>query len=249
MVASRQGASSWHHRLNTVVTAMVFIVVGFLFFGRNLGIIDPYWFDILVSWQMLLVVVGLTNLVKRNYWGGLTVMAVGVFFLLRENACCDYISFNIFWPFILILIGLSILFKRKPVHFYGGTGQARNREYAQETYASENGFVVSDSTFGSVQQIVLDPVFKGGRLKCTFGSSILDLRRTKLEEAETYIDVECTFGGIAIYLPGEWNVQTQVQTIIGECDDKRFNQAIRIDTGHTLVIRGKVTFGGIELKS
>ena len=63
------GGHSGHNRLNTVATAAVFIIVGLLFLGRNFGIIDSYLFHILVSWQMLLVVVGIVNLIKRHFFG------------------------------------------------------------------------------------------------------------------------------------------------------------------------------------
>ena len=86
-------------------------------------------------------------------------------------------------------------------------------------------------------------------MKCTFGGTILDLRRTKLDKPETFIEVDCTFGGIEIYAPSDWNVQTQIQAIIGGCDDKRYNSVAPVDQEHVLIIQGKVSFGGIELKN
>ena len=75
---------SQHSRLNTVTTAAVFIIVGLLFLGRNFGIIDSDLFGILVSWQMLLIVVGVVNLIKRHFFGGVITIAVGAYFLLPE---------------------------------------------------------------------------------------------------------------------------------------------------------------------
>lgn len=93
MKANQHGFQSWHGKLNTFVTALVFIVVGLMFIGRNQGIVDPYWFCVIVSWYS--------------------------------------------WD------------KR---------GRGENQEGA---YTSADGFVMSDNTFGSVQQIV---AFKGARL-------------------------------------------------------------------------------------
>lgn len=64
-----RGGCPSHSKLNTVVTAAVFIIVGLLFLGRNFGVIDSDLFDILVSWQMLLIVVGVVNLIKRHFSG------------------------------------------------------------------------------------------------------------------------------------------------------------------------------------
>ena len=73
-----RGGYPSHSRLNTVTTAAVFIIVGLLFLGRNFGIIDSDLFGILVSWQMLLIVVGVAldtmkqleaSLLMRSYEG------------------------------------------------------------------------------------------------------------------------------------------------------------------------------------
>lgn len=247
MKANQQGIHSWHHKLSTFVTALVFIVVGLMFIGRNLGIIDSYWFGIIISWQMLLIVIGLVQFIKRHFWGGCILVAVGAYFLLPEISAIDTDWMATFWPVIFILIGISILFKRKPHHSHRRWGE--RTDYTQTSYTSEDGFIVSDNTFGSIQQIVLDPVFNGASMKCTFGGTILDLRRTKLDKPETFIEVDCTFGGIEIYVPSDWNVQTQVQAIIGGCDDKRYNSVAPVDQEHVLIIQGKVNFGGIELKN
>lgn len=237
-----------HSKLVSFVTAAVFIIVGLLFLGRNFGIIDYDLFDILVSWQMLLIVVGVVNLIKQHFFGGMITIAIGVYFLLPEITGITGEWVRMSWPVLLILVGIMILFKpkrhRSNNHWDGG-----RPEYAKEVYSSEDGFVVSDNTFGSVQQIVLDPVFRGARIKNTFGGTVLDLRRSKLEAPQTFIDIDCTFGGVEIYLPSDWNLQTQIDAFIGGCDDKRYNTSVEIDKEHTLIVRGKVSFGGIEFKS
>ena len=243
------GGYPHHSKLNTFATAAVFIIVGLLFLGRNFGVIDPSLFHILVSWQMLLIVVGVVNLIKRHLVGGCITIAVGTYFLLPEITGIEQEWLGMFWPVFLILIGILILFRPKHNRFKHQRWEDRRVEYAKETYHSEDGFVVSDNTFGSVQQIVLDPVFRGAQIKNVFGGTVLDLRRTKLDAPQTFIDVDCTFGGVEIYLPSDWNLQTQIDAFIGGSDDKRYNTSIEIDKEHALVVRGKVTFGGIEFKS
>jgi predicted membrane protein len=92
-------------------------------------------------------------------------------------------------------------------------------------------------------------VFRGARLRNAFGGTVLDLRRSKLEAPQTFIDIDCTFGGVEIYLPSDWNLLTQIDAFIGGCDDKRYNSSVEIDKEHILIVRGKVSFGGIEFKS
>ena len=237
-----RGGYPSHSKLNTIVTAAIFIIVGLLFLGRNFGIIDSYLFHILVSWQMLLIVVGVVNLIKRHFFGGVITIAIGAYFLLPEISGIEGEWAGMFWPVLLILVGIMILLKPKR-HRFNSHWDMRRPEYAKEIYSSEDGFVVSDNTFGSVQQIVLDPVFKGAQIKNAFGGTVLDLRRSKLEAPRTFIDIDCTFGGV------DWNLQTQIDAFIGGCDDKRYNSSVEIDKEHILVVRGKVSFGGIEFKS
>lgn len=253
MKTNEQGNYSKHGcshngRLNTLVTAAVFIIVGLLFLGRNLGIVDSHLFHILVSWKMLLIVIGVTNLLRQRFLGGIALIAVGGYFLLPELTDIGKYWSQTFWPIALILIGIAILFKPKRQKFRDEWNLGGNI-LSQKECSSKDGFVASDNIFGSVHQIVLDPVFNGANLKCTFGGTILDLRRTQLEAHQTFIDVECTFGGIEIYVPADWNVQTEIRAILGGSEDKRYNSSLVIDREHLLIIRGAVTFGGVVLKS
>lgn len=98
-----RGGYPSHSRLNTVTTAAVFIIVGLLFLGRNFGIIDSDLFGILVSWQMLLIVVGVVNLIKRHFFGGVITIAVGAYFLLPEISWVEGEWLDMFWPVLFIL--------------------------------------------------------------------------------------------------------------------------------------------------
>ena len=68
-------------RTNGYLIATLFIIVGILFLLRNLGMIDPSLFDLLVSWPMLLVVSGIFTIFHRNPVGGMLLVGVGVYFL------------------------------------------------------------------------------------------------------------------------------------------------------------------------
>lgn len=233
------------HKIKTILVAAVFIIAGVLFLGRNLGWVDPDIFHVLVSWQMLLIVLGVGNLLTRHFVGGLTLVLVGGYFLLPEITDLGYEWVGLYWPVLLILLGVSFLFKKwrfKP-DFHG-----HGANHSTGDYRSEDGFVTSEVTFGSVQQIVLDPVFKGARIKNTFGGTRLDLRRTQLEAGQTYIDVDCTFGGIEIYVPSTWNVLIDMDTTCSGYTDKRYHTQSTPLTEQKLVIRGDITFGGLEIK-
>lgn len=230
---------NWHRKLNIIVVASVFIIVGLLFLGRNLGYVDGYLFHILVSWQMLLIVIGLVQFIKRNFFGGLILVSIGSYFLLPASY-----GLGTYWPVLLIIIGIGMLFKlrNKRSEFF------QRRNFAKNTLSGTNGFVESDVSFGSAKHIVLDPVFKGADLDVSFGSITLDLRRTTLEDEITYIQVDASFSGVEIFTPSDWNVVIEADATMGGVQDKRFVSSV-LDESHKLVIRGDISFSGLEIKS
>ena len=120
-------------------------------------------------------------------------------------------------------------------------------DFTTRQHHSGDGFVRSDNVFGGVKQVVLDEVFKGAEIRNSFGGTVLDLRRTNIEQGETYIDVECNFGGVEIYVPLDWRVDLQANAFLGGCEDKRV-PGVNIDQSRRLVVIGNVSFGGVEIK-
>jgi hypothetical protein len=163
-----------------------------------------------------------------------------------------------YWPVFLIVIGIGILARlRKPHvhrhhfphhHHHHHHGFDRCAGFPEDS-TTEDGFDKSDVTFGGARYIVLDPVFRGGDLDTTFGHIMLDLRRTNLEAEETFIDVDCTFSGIDLFIPSSWNIVVDVDNTFGSCEDKRLLQGVAVDEKHKLIIRGDITCGGIEIKN
>ncbi|MDR1003546.1 MAG: cell wall-active antibiotics response protein [Prevotellaceae bacterium] len=237
----------WHRRLNTIVVAAAFIIVGLLILGRNLGVVSDSLYHTIVSWQMLLIVIGAVQLVKRRWVWGVILVIIGAYSLLPG----DY-SPTVYWPVILILVGFAILSKLWQRDGRGGKrgksechGAFKGHYKADTT--TDDGFVRSDVSFGHAEYIVLDPVFRGADLDVSFGAITLDLRRTTLTNEITYIDVDASFSGVVIYVPLQWNVELQMDIALGGVNDERARMP-QLDEAHQLVIRGDLSLGGITLK-
>ena len=85
---------------------ILFVVIGSILIARNYGWLDYDLSRHLISWQMLLIVIGLFNLARRAYTPAVILIGIGLFFLIdfpdnfREN----------FWPALIILVGISFIF-------------------------------------------------------------------------------------------------------------------------------------------
>ena len=229
-----------------ILVATLFIVAGVLLLARNVGWITEDLFSALVSWQMLLIVFGIYMMTKRAFIRGLILFAIGAYFLAPHVAWLPVDVNAILLPVVLVGIGLAFIFKPRKQRPWGGN--PRGKEFMNTQYESADGILRSENSFSGVRQVVLDEVFRGGTIQNTFGGTAIDLRRTTLPEGETFLDIACTFGGIEIYVPSSWKIVFRCNSCLGGCEDKRFGDGV-IDQSRVLVIRGDVTFGGIEIKS
>ena len=76
----------------------------------------------------------------------------------------------------------------------------------------------------------------------------MDLRKTTLPEGITVLDVNASFGSIVIIVPADWAVELNVSSSFGEFADKRYDIG-NVQPGKTLVITGRCTFAGGELRN
>ncbi len=231
---------------NIILISAILIIVGILALLKNTGILDHNTFRIIVSWQMFLIVWGIWTFINSKHMNGIILAGIGIFFLIPQITGSGHDWLRIYWPIVLIIIGIIFLFKLKNPF---GLFKHKNRFFESQNFGSGDGYVISDNTFNSVHHIVLDPVFKGASIDNTFGGTILDLRRTSLEAPETYIDIDCTFGGIEIYVPENWNIIQNIDLNLSGVEDKRIISSTNQDKEHKLIIQGDFVFSGLKIKN
>ncbi len=239
-------------RMTLFYVAFICIAAGVLQLGHNAGWINDYWYYILFSWPMLLVVFGFGSFLQWKIGQGIALWATAAFFLmpliLGETSVNYWASWPEYiwkyWPVFLILGGLGMLLdmvfmpRQKRWHARAEAGNLRD----------DDGYVQGIASFYSLRHTVTAPVFRGARLEVSFGSLVFDLRHTSLEATETYIDLSNSFGGVELYVPSNWNVVNDVRVSFGAVTEKRF-MTNEIDHSHKLVIRGNTSFGGVEIKN
>ena len=74
------------------------------------------------------------------------------------------------------------------------------------------------------------------------------MRRTNLPVGETRLDVNAVFGGITIFIPSDWFVETHLDAVFGGFQDNRLPKDV-LDKSRKLVITGSCVFGGGEIRN
>ncbi|MDR2040307.1 MAG: cell wall-active antibiotics response protein [Bacteroidales bacterium] len=244
-------------RNNRVAWGIVLVMAGLLFLGINFGYISMHLKSVVFSWPMILIVIGLISLFKKNYTGGIVLLMVGGFFIMPRiiNAFpsvfrgLDAGNFvGLYWPVLLIAAGILVLFRfaSRPKEVKWHRQRHHFTSHKSEGIHTDKGFVKS-SVFANGEYIILDPVFYGGDIEVVFGGITLDLRKTTLPEGITYLHSDAVFSGIIIYVPEDWTVEFHTSAIFGGAHDKR--NAGNTDESRKLIIFGDYVFSGIEVKS
>lgn len=250
---------------------LLLLVVGFLFLGFNFGLLPVSLKWVIISWPMLLIVIGASHLIRRKVVSGTIMVLIGGFFLLPKfiEAYPAYFPGiqadfpHVYWPLLLIAAGILIIAgwifgprwgfndwsQYQHEHHYHHHNHHHYKHYDKSAYQSTNGEGFSkNSVFGSGDHIILDPEFKGGDINAVFGGITLDLRRTSLPEGDTILEVNAVFGGITIYVPADWFVETHLDAVFGGFQDNR-RPIEPQDKTRKLIIEGSCVFGGGELRN
>jgi predicted membrane protein len=240
--------------------ALFLILLGGIFLFLNLGIIPEMYRPLLISWKTLLIVIGLwTLIVKREYTGGVILIAIGTFFLY-PTLCAVFpeyfvrfdIDIRTYWPVILIIIGVTLVIgwlfpHRKSEH--------RKHRWETETRNTKDGYeqftdyIDKNVMFGSSEQIILSANFQGGEANVMFGELIVDLRKAKLAEGEYILQLNAAFGSVVLYVPSEWYIETRTNTFLGSFDDKRRQNMEIINSTSKLIIKGSAAFASGEIRN
>lgn len=222
-----------------VFLGVLFVAIGALLILENLDLLPYDLSHVLISWPMLLIVIGIFNLNRKAGSAGFILIGIGTFFLLPRIFDVPDHFFHNFWPAILVIVGIIFIlqWKRKP-GLPPYRSDVDNKDILDET-----------AIFGGRNMSLVSEQFKGGKITSIFGGSKINLLYCKPVDG-CVIDVATIFGGTKIIVPENWNVKTEVVSIFGGFEDKRGNSVIsRVDQSKVVVVKGVAIFGGGEITS
>jgi predicted membrane protein len=235
-----------HHHLtnNRAIIGVILVIVGLFLVIKNTNLMPPGIENIIFSWPMLLVTIGLVITVGSSggKTSGIIIMAVGAFFLIPHIFQIfnqDFHYYNLFWPSIFIIVGVIFILNKRRGWNPVSTSAAVGDDYIDYVHIFSGG-----------ERQIVSQNFRGGKVTSIFGGSEIDLTRAKLAPGRSEIELACIFGGSTIIVPDDWYITVEVVPILGGFSDSRkIHPTKPVDTTKQLVIKGAVVFGGGEIKS
>jgi len=225
-----------------LVIGGLLIFVGAILMLSNLDFFDVNVGHYLFSWKSILIYIGLVMLASRtNKKPAYILLGIGIFFWLPDIFGYSVRFRDVIWPMVFIGLGLLLIYRqRTPRHIsYDEKGTPKEEN---------NGYLNDVSLFGGGIKIIQSKSFKGGNITAVMGGSEFDLRHVEFASKVAVIDVFTLFGGTKFIIPENWTVQPDAISILGGFSDKR---AVSMSSpeGNTLVIKGLIVLGGVEIKS
>ncbi len=259
------------HKRGKILSGILVVIAGSLFLSKELGADIPQW---IFTWKMALIAFGLVIGAKNNFrqTGWIVFVIVGGAFLIGDIN--PEISIKPFlWPVLIILIGIAMIFKpqrrHKHLHWkrfyekkYGKAYEEKyNRFYAKkygqsnnydECYARESSSskdIIDFTTFmGSVKKNILSKNFKGGDVSNVFGGTELNLSQADIENTAT-LDLQNVFGGTRLIVPANWEIHSELVSVMGSIEDKRPVQPLNTENPKILILKGTTFMGGIDIRN
>ncbi len=242
--------------MKKTVFGIIALIAGLLLLGFNLDILNPHWRHIIFSWQMLLIAIGFVNIFdKDSLLTGIVLLSVGSIFLIPEFTIVPFKLRQVFWPVLIIFIGLSVIIKHRFPYFRNKSNRYRSHQRFNGTLTKGDidgkGTIQQTNIFGGSRKIFNNSVFNGGKITNIFGGGEIDLRHTKLGEGRIILEINSVFGGMNVIVPSDWIVNIEIDAVLGGFQDKRIiiPNSEENNSESELVIVGFAVFGGGELRS
>lgn len=238
-----------------VVTGVFMVIIGGAILLNKLYPELPNW---LFSWKTFLIVIGLYVGVKHKFRGGgwAIPIIIGSIFLFIDNFPELSIKRYI-WPIAIIVVGLFIILKprfgkstwtddkKDDSNKFGVDVEAGNEKGSSW---SHEDVIDTTNIFSGSKKINLSKNFRGGEVTNIFGGSEINLTKADIQ-GRAELEVTCIFGGTKLIVPPDWNIQQEAVAIFGGVDDKRPVTGLQENPSKTLVIKGTVLMGGIDIRS
>jgi len=229
-MASRNG------RFNpALIIGVLAIAVGVLLLLDHAGWIHVG--NVWSFWPVILIIFGLNGVLctDRMCHGNVVASGLMIFVgLMLLGMNFGYLSWGQVWPIALIIFGLVMVWQ---------TLGSRKQGLGLSTGAPQ-----SHAVFSSIEKTVMDQDFKQSTVSAVFGSVELDFLQANMAGDSAIVAASAVFGSIEVRVPITWNVVIEAGAVFGSCEN-RTRAPLPTTNPKTLIVKGGVVFGSVEVKN
>lgn len=248
-----------NRRGGAAVFGGLLIIAGVIFMLRQFGVVS-FNFKI---WPLFLIGAGVFSGIKHRFrnMSAYVLIFIGLIFMIPEFTVMGQPSSKLIWPLALILGGAMVLLRpknrcrdgfpnrpfQKPGHWESA---ASVTEAGHPSSRGKNGLLNIDAIFGGRKEIITSKSFAGANIAAICGGIELNLMQAEAEVQPMILEVKAICGGLEVIIPSHWEVVNELDVLFGGIEDKRYIRTTpESGVPKTLVLRGSVTFAGVEIKS
>lgn len=182
---------------------------------------------------------------SKNKTMSLIGVGTGVLLLLATRGI---IPWHEFWRYLIcvvfILWGLMLIFSNS---HKSSCSKADKKDVENLNLINQEGRSIRqiNASFGKQYYEFAGQRFEGAKIQCSFGFVGIDLRDADILDGAV-IDVDCSFGGLEIRVGDDVMVKHAVDASFAGVECKEHVRSS--DNIKTVYLKGRCTFGGIEIK-
>lgn len=218
-----------------ILWGIVFVILGIIL---GLNALEITNINIFFSgwWTLFIIVPSFIDLFNdHDKTGSIIGLVIGITLLLAAQDLISYeLIFKLCVPTILVIIGLSLIFKDL---------FQSNIKKAFANFDSKNApshFVA----FGGENFNYDNEEFKGCEMNAIFGGLKCDLKKAKIKD-DVVIKATSIFGGIDLLVPDNVNIKVTAIPIFGGVSNKTITKE---NSTKTIYIKATCLFGGLEIR-
>jgi predicted membrane protein len=232
---------------------VLLVGMGVLFLLDNLRIIEARYF-FRTFWPLLIVVWGGARLMfgrGGERIAGAIALSFGGLLLGNRLFGWNLNVMGLFWPLILIALGLSMFFRpshRWPPTIPPGGGLGPLPGDGGSGGAPDQSASLSESAImAGVKRRNVSQAFRGGIITTVMGSVEVDLRDCRPAGDSTRIEIQVVMGQVMLRVPRDWAVESHVSAFMGNVED-RSDRPIGASS-KLLVLEGSAFMGNVEIQN
>jgi len=170
-----------------------------------------------------------------------------LYFIFREPLGLPVIqTWKVIAAAALAFIGLGILIPRGRRNRCDDSCGSKDQQQKIPTEGNKDNNPYVSVNFSAVSRSLNADSLETVRLSCNFGALEIFFNQVELSPNGANAFINCSFGGIQLFIPRHWQVIDKMSCTLAGVDIKSF--AAPAENAPRLTLNGSVSLGGIEVK-